>query len=268
MTMWLAAVAALAAVALSGRGSARIRLAALAGAGPGRARRPTALHAVVAAGLVGTALAAAGASLPVVGLAPVAAVGAAWHHRRRLARRHQQACDAASIEVTFALAAELRAGRTPAEALRLGAREAGPLAPLLDAAAAAATAGGSAAGALAAAARDPGGRRLRPAAAAWTVTERVGAHVGLALERVGEAMDEADDAARELDAALAGPRATMLVLALLPLFGLALGQSVGAHPLALLLHRPLGWGLLCAAAGLDAIGVLAMRRITHAVLTR
>lgn len=266
MTTWLAALAAVSAVALWGRASPRLRLAALAGTSSRRARDPKPGEAVLIGGLVGTALAAGGAPLPLVVAAPLVALGAATFHRRRAAARHQQACDAAAIEVTFALAAELRAGRTPAEALRLAATAAGPLAPVLDAAVDATAAADGAARALAAAAATPDGRRLRPAAAAWTVTERFGGHVGLALERVGEAMDDADESARELDAALAGPRATVLVLALLPLVGLALGQSVGAHPLALLVHRPLGWGLLASAATLDAVGVAVMRRITRAVL--
>jgi tight adherence protein B len=53
----------------------------------------------------------------------------------------------------------------------------------------------------------------------------------------------------------------MALLAALPLLGLALGQSVGARPLDLLLHRPLGWGLLAAAATLDAVGVVVTRAI-------
>ena len=48
----------------------------------------------------------------------------------------------------------------------------------------------------------------------------------------------------------------MLLLATLPVFGLGLGQAMGARPLDMLLHSPLGWGLVTLAAVLDAVGVL------------
>ena len=53
----------------------------------------------------------------------------------------------------------------------------------------------------------------------------------------------------------------MLVLALLPLFGVALGATIGADPLHLLLHERLGWGLLTAAAVLDAVGLFWVSRL-------
>ena len=69
-------------------------------------------------------------------------------------------------------------------------------------------------------------------------------------------MDAERHARTALSAAMAGSRATMFLLAALPAFGLALGQAMGAHPLDLLLHSPLGWGLLTVAAVLDTVGVL------------
>jgi tight adherence protein B len=45
--------------------------------------------------------------------------------------------------------------------------------------------------------------------------------------------------------------------------GLALGQAVGADPLHLLLHRPLGWGLLTGAGLLDGAGLVVMSMITR-----
>jgi tight adherence protein B len=86
------------------------------------------------------------------------------------------------------------------------------------------------------------------------------------LERLSESMDADDELRRELDAAMAGPRATMVMLGGLPLLGLALGEAVGAHPLRLLLHQPLGWGLLTLAAILDTAGVIATRAIARSAL--
>jgi Flp pilus assembly protein TadB len=42
-----------------------------------------------------------------------------------------------------------------------------------------------------------------------------------------------------------------------------LGQAIGAHPVHLLLYRPLGWALLIGAAVLDALGVLVTQRISR-----
>jgi tight adherence protein B len=83
------------------------------------------------------------------------------------------------------------------------------------------------------------------------------------LDRLAEALDGELELRQELDSALAGPRATVVLLAGLPVMGLALGQAVGARPLHLLLYRPLGWGLLAGAAVLDAAGVVVMTRITR-----
>jgi tight adherence protein B len=168
--------------------------------------------------------------------------------------------------VTFALAGELRAGRTPAQALAAVAGLAGPLRPALEAAHLAVALGADAAEELARAATVPGAERLRYVAAAWAVADTAGGRVATMLERLCESMDSDDELRRELDAAMAGPRATMGLLASLPLLGLALGESVGAHPLHLLLHRPLGWGLLVGAATLDGIGVLITRAIARVAM--
>jgi len=168
----------------------------------------------------------------------------------------------AVVEIAFGLAGELRAGRTPAESLAAVAAVAGPLAEPISQAHRAAASGGSAADVLARAAALAGAGRLRPVASAWRVVETAGGRVAPVLERVAEAMDADLQLRRELAAALAGPRATMVLLAALPAVGMLLGQAMGAHPLHLLLYRPVGWGLLTVAAGLDAVGVFLLRRIT------
>jgi tight adherence protein B len=184
-------------------------------------------------------------------------------HRRRRHNRQREARAAAVADATFALAGELRAGRTPGEALRAAAATAGPLGDALLAAANSVALGGSAAAELDAASGLPGAERLRSVAAAWRVTASAGGRVALVLERLGEAMDRDDQLQHELAAALAAPRATIVVLAGLPVLGLAMGQAVGAHPFSLLFFKPLGWALLIAAGVLDAIGVAVSRRISR-----
>ncbi len=263
MTLWLAAfVVALLVVVARPRAAAQ-RLAA----SPGRARAAAdgsiGSREFVVAMVTGSALVALGLPLPIAmagGLLPLGAAGLRSARQRDHTRR---ARESAVVEATFALAGELRAGRTPSEALRSAAATAGPLAEVLRAAAESVTVGGSAAEELDAAARVYGAERLHAVAAAWRVTESAGGRIALVLERLGEAMDRDDELRREMEAAMAAPKATTTLLAGLPLFGLALGQVIGAHPIHLLIYRPLGWGLLAGAALLDAIGIVVSRQITR-----
>jgi tight adherence protein B len=257
---WLAAAAAAGALAVwRGRPPAR-RLAG------GLAPRRRSGIAGLASILTATLLVGLAARLPfaIVGLVAGAAAGGWRGFTQRARARERERCSAAVIEVTFALAAELRAGRTPAQALGAVAAIAGPLEGRLASAHAAVAAGGSAADELDRAAELPGAERIRYVAETWRVTETAGGRVARVLERLGEAMDGDEQLRRDLDAALAGPRATMLLLAVLPAFGVALGQAMGARPVDLLVHRPVGWALVGGATGLDAVGVWLIRRITTA----
>jgi len=258
MTAWVAAIAAVAVIALRRGPPAASRLAWTQRRGP--ARGPA---WVIAAAIVGTGVAAAQLSLVALagGVAAIVATWLWWSARQRSLRR--AAASDAVVEITFAVAGELRAGRTPAEALAIAATIDGPLADSMLAAAAAVAVGASAAEELVRASAMPGAERLRYVASAWRVAESSGGRIAVVLERLGEGMDRDDELRQELDAALAGPRATMVLLAALPLFGLALGQAIGARPLQLLLHRPLGWGLLGAAVMLDAAGVWLSRLIAR-----
>jgi tight adherence protein B len=54
---------------------------------------------------------------------------------------------------------------------------------------------------------------------------------------------------------LAGARSTARILAALPIFGIALGYSLGARPLTFLTATPAGWLCLAAGLGLTALGL-------------
>jgi tight adherence protein B len=172
----------------------------------------------------------------------------------------------AVIESTIALAAELRAGRSPSDALGVVAEFAGPLAAVFASARAAALVGDSPGAVLTEASSVPGAERLLWVGAMWAVADGAGGRIAGALDRLAEAMDHDEELRQELDAALAAPHATMLLLAGLPVLGVAMGESVGAGSLGLLVHRPLGWALLAAAVFLDAAGLVATRAIVRRVL--
>lgn len=265
MTLWVVGALVAVLVVLSAPRPAARRLEGWRPAVSGAKPTGSALggREVLLAIVLATAFAAA--HLPLVlavasGLVPVGAAKLRLHRQRE---RERAAREAAVADLTFALAGELRAGRTPSEALRASAASAGPLSDVLLLAAQSVAVGGSASAELAAAASLPGAERLRSVAAAWRVAESAGGRVAIVLDRLGEAMDRDDQVRRELAAALAAPKATTMLLAGLPVVGLAMGQAIGAHPFHLLFYKPLGWGLLIAAAVLDVAGVVVSRRISQ-----
>lgn len=181
-------------------------------------------------------------------------------------RRLDAGVQAEVIEVVFALAAELRAGRPPGRALALVADTAPSLRAALVEAAAAVEAGAPPSAELQRVGELQGCDGLQGVAAAWAVTESAGGAVADVLDRLGEVLEADRQARAALDAALAAPRATMALLAALPVLGVVLGQSLGARPLHLLTHQPLGWGLLAVGVTLDSLGVIWTRLLVRRAL--
>ena len=186
--------------------------------------------------------------------------------RRWRRRRLSQERESETVETVFALAAELRAGRPPGHALMLLSSSAALLRPALTEAAVAVQAGAGPSNELRRVATLPGCAGLFAVAAAWEVTEAAGGAIADVLERLGEVLESERQAHDAMDAALAAPRATMMLLAGLPLLGILLGQSLGARPLHLLVHRPLGWALLGLGVMLDALGLLWTRLLVRRAL--
>ncbi|MFJ5803156.1 type II secretion system F family protein [Streptomyces decoyicus] len=169
---------------------------------------------------------------------------------------------AAVIGLCAAVAGELRAGRQPAQAL-LAAGAPG-LGAAGSAVVAAARYGGDVARALREAARLPGAAGLTGMAACWQVAVEGGAGLASGLERIAAGLRAQRDQRDELRAQLAGPRATALMLALLPVGGLLMGSALGADPLRVLLHTPAGWGCLVVGGLLEWCGVAWTVRIVAA----
>ncbi|MER7739382.1 type II secretion system F family protein [Streptomyces sp. NPDC096538] len=221
-------------------------------------RRLTVEWASLAAGLV---LAVLGASvLPVV--AGAAGVPVLRRVRRAAAdRRRRESRADAVIALCGALAGELRAGRQPGEALLPAARDSGGLGGMQAAVLAAARFGGDVPDALAAAARQPGAEGLRGLAACWRVAVDQGAGLADGLDRLEAALRAERDQRADLRAQLAGARATAVMLAGLPVVGLALGAALGADPLHVLLHTPSGSVCLAAGGVLEGLGLWWVLRI-------
>lgn len=83
---------------------------------------------------------------------------------------------------------------------------------------------------------------------------------GVALAEAVEALagDAAEraDARRDIASLLAGPRATAALLTLLPIFGLMMGQAIGADPWRVLLHTSAGAIAMIVGTALAVAGVL------------
>lgn len=229
--------------------------------------RPSArtAQAVVGAGVLAVAgwiFVGGGAMLAVVAVAG-ALTGAVvlrllrgWRLRRLRRRRAQ-----AAIEVCDGLAAELRAGLPALQAIKRS------LAVWADweSVVTVAHLGGDVPAALRLAAAEPGAEALKALAAAWEVAEHSGAALADVVERLAVGLRSDEDARAEVVAALGPPRATAKMLAALPLFGLGLGVSMGAHPVDFLLHT--GIGVVCLGAGvlLALLGLWWVERIADAV---
>ncbi|MEU3774740.1 type II secretion system F family protein [Streptomyces sp. NPDC032472] len=192
--------------------------------------------------------------------------------RRRLAvrQRERDRCARAAevIALCGAAVGELRAGAQPGQALAAALRRTavGPGAPgpAETAVLAAAAFGGDVPGALRQAAREPGAEGLAGMAACWRISVDGGAGLAAGLDRLEGALRADRDRREALRAQLAGARSTTVVLALLPLVGLVIGTGLGADPLRVLLHTPVGWGCLLAGGVLEALGLLWCRRIVRA----
>ncbi|MGH3683615.1 MAG: type II secretion system F family protein [Pseudonocardiaceae bacterium] len=167
------------------------------------------------------------------------------------------------------LVAELRAGAHPGDAVRAAAdtQADGPsgappdVVRALDAVAAAAGLGGNVPAVLRAAGPVHLRAWLGRLADAWSLADRYGIPLADLLDAVRSDTEHRVRFAAEVEARLAGPRATAAVLAGLPLLGLALGHAVGAAPLRVLCETPVGQVLLVIGTGLACVGVLWSARL-------
>ncbi|MFC4063825.1 type II secretion system F family protein [Actinoplanes subglobosus] len=187
--------------------------------------------------LVASVLAGAPAGLyggPVAGsVAAVYAGLAAYEWRRRAGRKRSAGQRDAHLDDLASLVADLRAGIPPA-ALTVSLSGAGRLGDLTE--------------------------------AVWRLAERTGAPAADLLERIESDARTADRSVRTAHAQAAGTQTTAIMLAALPLAGIALGHAIGADPTGVLLHSPLGAACVAGAVLLQCAGLKWAQRITEGVL--
>ena len=198
--------------------------------------------------------------------------GAAWRDARLLALRRRLTARRSALrrreralEVCDAFAAELRAGRAVRAAL---VRAATGVGDCCSAALSACRLGGDVVVALREDAARSGVGLWGSLAACWVVGEGSGAGLAAAVDRLVAAARSDEEVRREVVAALAAPRATAQVLAVLPVFGMVLGTALGAQPVAWLTGSVLGLAVLAAGVAAAVAGVLWTGRIARAVERR
>ncbi|MEK9524131.1 type II secretion system F family protein [Streptomyces venezuelae] len=178
-------------------------------------------------------------------------------------RREREARGERVVALCGAVVGELRAGWQPGQALSFAARETGALGAEEAAVLAAARFGGDVPAALRRAAAQDGADGLAGMAACWQVAVDGGAGLAAGLDRLEAALREHREQRERLRAELAGAWATVVVLAVLPLAGVALGAALGADPLRVLLHTPAGLGCLVVGGALEAAGLWWAARIVR-----
>jgi tight adherence protein B len=183
-----------------------------------------------------------------------------WFFRRRAAERNRIGL----IELADALSAELRAGAAPREALWRAARDEPRFAAV---AAAARSPAGDVVSTLHELATLPGGAAAADLATAWVVCEATGGRLAPAVARLAVGWRDEEQVRREVSAQLAGPRATAVLLAGLPLLGMAMGVALGADPIALMRQPSMALVVTAPGLALQAAGLLWTARITRRAAT-
>lgn len=144
---------------------------------------------------------------------------------RRRARRDSIRSRATLLDRLAGMAADLRAGLPPTSSVPIGPT-------------------------------DPGAQRIvRLTAAAAGLAEKTGAPLADLVERIEADARAADRAAAKADAEAAGARATAVLLAGLPVGGVALGYGIGVDPLTVLLRTPIGAACAVGAVVLQLLGL-------------
>jgi tight adherence protein B len=195
--------------------------------------------------------------------------GTVWSRRRgrRTRVRARREGDSLSSALEL-LVAELRAGAHPVRAFEVAATEIdGPVGSGLRMVAARARLGADvAAGLRTVAAHSRLPRQWEQVAACWQLAADHGVPIGVLMRAAQLDIAERHRYAAQVDAGMAGARATAAILAALPVLGVVLGELLGAASTMFLTRGAGGW-VLVAGVGLLCAGVLWSGRITDRLPT-
>lgn len=97
------------------------------------------------------------------------------------------------------------------------------------------------------------------------LSQSTGAPLSRLCRKAAESLEDSAALDAAVRTAAAGPRLTQLILAALPLGGLAMGALMGAQPLVVLFGSSLGWGCLTAGLGCMFLGWRWSTRLIRSV---
>lgn len=264
MTAVPTAALLLAAAALTMPPPARRRLRTAAATRSGQPARVAAVPALLLAAAIGVVMVAPPA------LAVVCAIAAVVTdiRRRRWARDRQRRAEARAMAAALdILMGELRVGAHPLRALAVAAAESdGEVGLALRAVAARARLGADVSAGL----RSISATSSVPVywnrlAVFWQLAAEHGLGMSTLMAAAHRDILDRQRFSERMRAALAGARATAVILAVLPALGVLLGHIVGAHPLRFLLGSPTGGVVLVAGVGLACAGIVWADRIVDRV---
>lgn len=245
---------------------AATRLRAIAGHQPRkrlRTPRPSAVTALAMTVTTGWLVAGPGGAVA----AALLAVTIRKQLRTRTENRRSLTAMDGLAEALRSLVAGLRAGAHPAAAAESAAEDAHPqTAVTMRTIAAAARLDGDITAALDTTRSPALTTALGRLATAWQLAQRHGLPLADVLDAARRDLEQRARFTRQVLARMAGPRASALVVSLLPLLGIALGETMGAHPLTLLTSTGLGQVLLVAGVTLLCAGIAWSGRITSRVV--
>jgi tight adherence protein B len=183
------------------------------------------------------------------------------------------ALDALSVEavasVVQRLAVMLGAGVAPANAWRY-LNDMAEVDTVVDSVVRSVGAGGSIPASILGAVPDSGADKAGSAsawkavAAAWFVASESGAPLASSLREIADTLRQLGQLHRDIDAALAGPRATARFVGFMPLIGLLFGALLGFDTIGVLFGTPVGLGCLVAGTLLS----IAAARWTSRLVAR
>ena len=213
------------------------------------------LVAIILDGARGAALAGSGLMILLTSIRLV---------RQRRRSRSTGRTQVAVSRACTAVAAQLRIGQVPAEALASAARD-HPV--LIESQRVSAIGGDVTRTWRSQAERDDGCEGLAELARAWQVSIDTGAPMSKTLEQVAAGLSADRSLQSVIAGELAAPRATSKVMATLPACGIGLGYLLGGDPVGWLLAGPPGWGCLFVGALLACAGVLWIEALADQAAT-
>jgi tight adherence protein B len=162
-------------------------------------------------------------------------------------------------EAASVLAANLRVGMVPAQALAMAATSC----PVLEEGRTTLGMGGDVPAVWRRQARAEGCAGLRELARAWQVSVGSGASLTGTLEEVAAGLAADQSLRAVVGSELAAPRATGKLMAALPALGLGMGYLIGGQPLDWLAGSLTGWACLVVGVGLACAGVLWIENLAR-----